>query len=458
MKPMLPFVATVLVTLAIANESRGGLITTISRNYLVIATGEGTGQEDFESFNMSNVEIGADQEIVSNSSVGSPSQRVGGTGGFKGGLDLTGDFVPNDGENAKNGGNRWNDVDPDHGNDTVGIPDTLPGARPIFEGIDFSGNVALTGEYANFNSSNSDVNANLGTAMDPVGIHVNRSPGDAFPSPSDNNSFFHVSDPNTALNLNLLNGIAEYDPTDLLGELAGQRDFIVGLMSDQSFTSDIENTNIKDSGGVFTFDLDADDTNGDGFAVYDIDRDGNTFKINNSDVILESSQGTIAIFRMADGTQFNFSNSSILLGDGTTDSTDVISEIGGIFFQDAFKGTNELFNLSNVILGGVGLYDFTDFNPNRSLLLNSSASVFDPAIGDATVINLQDAQGCAQFIGHQVLMSNNRWTHCAAHGPPPGGEVPEPASVAVWGVGLVAFACATRPRRRKARLKSGDRS
>ena len=48
------------------------------------------------------------------------------------GLDLTGDYVPNDGANATFGGNRWNDVDPDHGNDTVGTPDDQEKPPPGF--------------------------------------------------------------------------------------------------------------------------------------------------------------------------------------------------------------------------------------------------------------------------------------------------------------------------------------
>ena len=398
------------------DELRG--LKEIHKN-LVIGTGEGSVGNEFESFNMSNVEIGADQEVVSNSDVGAPSQRVG---TYSGGLDLTGTFVPNDGANAASGGNRWDDVDADHGSDIVGVPDRLPGARPVFEGIDFSGNVALTGQLAKFNSSDSDVNAD-------IGIQCNRAPASCLPSPSDNNTYFDATDPNNPQNLNDLNGISQFNPADLIADLEMARDFIVSLQTETTITTDIENTNIKGGSGPFVTNLDTIDANNDGIAVINIDRNDSAFKVNNSDWILESAEDTIAIFRMADGVQFDFSNSSILLGDGTTDSTDVIDDLGAIFFMDADKGPNEVFNLNNVILGGIGLWDFVDFNPDRSTLLNSAASTFNAPLGDQTVVNLQDAQGCAQFISHQVLMSNNRWNRCALAMAMPPVVVPEPSTV-----------------------------
>lgn len=454
-----------LFTLILAAATMGVVSTTTAlplgteiQNYLVIGTGEGSRGDEFSSFQMSDVEIGADQELVSNSDVGNPTQRVGGDSnpisGYQGGLDLTGDFVTSDGATVWDGvGNRYNDDDPDHSDDTVGIPDTLPGARPIYEGVDYSGNVALTGELAKFESANSDVNADMG-------IRCNRAAADCYPNPGDNNSYYAPDgdsiDPLDAgydpfddvqQDLNALAGISQFDPLALTGELTLTRDYIVGLTADTVFTSGFDNQNFKDSGAPVTTDLDAIDAagNGDGIAVIDIDMDGDAFKLNNSDWILNTVMDTLVIFRMKDGKQFDFANSSILLGDGTDGSTDVITELGAIFFMDAFQGTNELFNLNNVILGGIGLWDFTDLNTNRTELLSTASSSFAPVTGDATVINLQNAQGCAQFISHQVLMSNNRWNRCSLAS----SEVNEPGILGLMTMGIAGLALMSRRRRKR---------
>lgn len=411
--------------------------------YLIIGTGQGTVGDNFASFNMSNTEIGADQEIVSTSNNGPPSQR---TGSLPSGSSpsLNGVFIPNIGQPAAFGGNRWNDIDPSHPNDTVGIVDRLPGARPIFEGIDFSGNVALTGSLAKFESSNSDVNAK-------IGIRCNRANG-CFPNPSGSNTYFPgplVATPGQ--NLNAGNGITQFDPAALIGQMKTLRDFIIDLPSDTTLTSNtfihttglgvvgalFVNRNIKDSMAPVATDLDAIDVNNDGFAVIDIDVNGNKLELNNTDWILKSTKGTKAIFRMKNGTYYDFANSSILLGDGNPKSTDVIDDLGAIFFQDAYKGNNALFGLSNVILGDIGLWDFTDFNPNRTLLLNPADSIFDPPTGDETVINMQNAQGCAQFISHQILMSNNRWNRCAIDETV---TVSEPAGLSIVALGVLVHA------------------
>lgn len=421
-----------LIFMFVSSEGFGSVILpTEMSKYLVIGTGEGSSGNEFSSFQMSNVEIGANQEVVSTSDNGGPSQR---TGSLQNGStpNLFGVFLGTAGANAAIGGNRWNDVDPSHGGtgaDTVGIPDTLTGARPLFEGIDYSGNVALTGEFAKFESSDSDVNAN-------IGIQCNRAPADCFPDPSGSNSFFSGAAGDPELDLNTLNGVTEFDPLALITEMEMVRDFIVGLAADTTlFASIPDDQNVKSGTGPFVTDLDAIDLagNNDGFAVFDIDVGDDAFKLNNTDWILNTIKDTFAIFRMKSGSQYDFSNSSVVMGDGTSNSTNTLLDLGAIFFMDAYQGTNELFNNNNVILGAIGMWDFTDMNPDRSQLLNPATSIFNAPVGDQTVINLQNAQGCAQFISHQVLMSNNRWNRCIRI------SVSEPPSVLIISIGFLCI-------------------
>lgn len=201
--------------------------------------------------------------------------------------------------------------------------------------------------------------------------------------------------------------------------------------------------------------------NDDGFAVIDIYTGGAAFAVTNTDWILQSAidpltgkAKTTAIFRLAEGTFFDFENSSIMLGDGTPDevcvdtndpvgcktdgSQKVIDEIGAVFFTDVKYSTNAVIDLSNVILGGIGLWDFTDFNPSSTVRLSkndngtgNSVKVVRP--GDLSLINMQNAQGCGQFISDQVLMSNNRWTGCTQLAE----DVPEPSAWWLMGFGLL---------------------
>jgi hypothetical protein len=430
--------------------------TTELQNYLVIATGQSG-----VTFNFDGGELGANQEVVSS---GTGDQFNGDpldpntTGQIHDsftsiGIDLTGTFVPQDGETVfdNDTDNRFTDADPDNvDRDNVNIPDFLPGARPLLERPDYSGNVALTGNDASFVSENVDYFASIGIqcADDDVRGNGRLQCHDSFDG---DNSFKSRADTDFET-LDTGSGVSNFDPTALLSEIDQWRLFVEGLDAEFTITDDIENISFKEYDSNRTFaenqargdtplitDLDAIDTDGDGFAVIDIDA-GDNFLVNNSDWILNSVNDVTAIFRLTgQTTSVNFDNSSISLGPGcleldangfaipqTTCEEPPITELGAIFVadrDDRSANTNEVFNLNNVILGGIGLFDLDE--------------------RENTILNLNNVQGCAQFIGSTVQFSSterfNRCALTASTTPPPPGEVPEPASFALFGLGILGW-------------------
>jgi len=104
-----------------------------------------------------------------------------------------------------------------------------------------------------------------------------------------------------------------------------------------------------------------------------------------------------------------------------------IDEIGAIFAINEYRDENVVFDGDNVILGGIGLYDFIDISGNGSTF---------------TEIDYDNAQGCAQFISNQVDFQNTRWNRCALS-----SQAPEPGSLTLMGLGIAVLAFLTRRRR-----------
>jgi hypothetical protein len=306
-------------------------------------------------------------------------------------------------------GQRW----PDPFGATVDPPP--PPAASIFEGIDWSGNVAVTSQTGKFSMSNTDVYANLG-------IHCATTPCNASVS---NSQFFPDQQTTAAGNLPAV-GVTTFNPAPLLGELAAWKLFIQDplLLADATITSNIVNQNSLDGSGPYITNLA--DLNNDGVIVIDISIDGgkSDFELNNSDWILQGSQDVLAIFRIRGGSNFNLSNSSILLGDGGIGgglSTDPVSRLGAIFFKGDEEGSSSgdtVFNFNNVVLNGIALWDLV-------------------TVGDTgtTRLTINDGQGCAQFISSAVDFDDVRWNRCS------GGEsqVPEPLSLILLAGGLAAI-------------------
>lgn len=428
--------------------------------YLVIATGESG-----VTFNFDGGELGADQEVtssgsgdVNNGDPTDPNETRQIHGSYTSiGLDLTGDLVPVDGKSAFDSsvGNRWTDADPDHSGDTVGIPDFLPGARQLLEKPDYSGNVALTGSSASFVTENSDYFASIGIQCADSSTAGNGQLNchDSF----DADNSWKVDETTDFSTLSTGNGVSAFDPSALITEMSDWRNFINGLDAETTITDDyIKDRSYKEYDDTKTFveneangntafitDLDAIDTNGDGFAVIDLMPSDAKFLVQNSDWILSTLTGVTAIFRLqGDGKVYDFTNSSIMMGPGcleldaqgyaiadiTCDEPE-ITELGAIFYTDQGNSSinNEVFNLNNVILGGVALWDLDD---DRD-----------------TIININNSQGCTQLISSEVkLSSKERYNRCAFAATPtePPKEVSEPGSALIMFSGLLGLSLLRR--------------
>jgi hypothetical protein len=387
------------------------------QDYLIVGnvqSSEGTAVD------IQNTEIGADREFLSD---GNSAPNTSGEGG------------PNTQDVFFQNGDRW-------------PSDSAPPAPAagVFEGIDWSGNVALTSPTGVFNMSDVDVYAD-------IGINCASATEAACDGNVQNSYYFPDqvagpgSPPGTALGANPNAGVNLFDPAALEAEMVAWEAYIVGLAADFTLTSNIENQNSKDGSGPFVLNLNALDTagNSDGIAVIDIDVGNNDFLINNSDWILQGDDSVFAIFRLLGNSNFLMSNSSILLGDGgigASFDTGDVTELGAIFYVDDQLGSGDtVFNLNNVILNGIALWDFTAVTANG----------VDHQ--QKTKLTMNNGQGCAQFISSIVDFDDVRWNRCSfgttenGPGPDPEVDIPEPGTLTLFGAGLIGVALWLRRRR-----------
>ncbi len=369
--------------------------------YLIVGM---KNSENGDAVNVQNTELGADRQFLSDGSTVLNSQQHGG---------------PN-----------TRDVFAERWGMSGGSETTTPtGAASVFEGIDWSGNVAVTSQQGRFSMSDIDLFAD-------IGVQCATSRKKKCRQSVQNTNHFADGETNSSGLVDKNVGISLFDSAPLLDELSNWKSFINDLTAEFTITENIENQNGKDGSGPFVTDLDLLDTDNDGLVVIDINIDnGNSdFLVNNSDWILQGSQDKQAIFRIQGESNFNLSQSSILLGDrgiGTDNSTDV-NRLGAIFVKSdsQAEGTDSgdaVFNFDNVVLNGIGLWDLV-------------------TVGDQgkTEININNGQGCGQFISSTINFNDVRWNKCAKFFAMPHYEpieeptprqVPEPG--ALLGIGVV---------------------
>ncbi|RLT40063.1 MAG: hypothetical protein DWI57_09120, partial [Chloroflexi bacterium] len=335
--------------------------------YLVISMGDDANIG--RAFQMSNSEIGADRKVLSTAN--DPGCVT------DGGLpNLLGVF-----------GTRWN---------TATNPDSLNSHTPLFQGIDWSGEVALTSDNGTFDSSNSLVWADTGIQT-----------VDASPLASvSNTKYMDVGNSNCAgANIAIGTGVTTGNSfATLLSDLSSWKSYIEGLSAESSITNQSAWTNNSaagGAGGLITTYADALDTNSDGVIVVDFNISGQDFSVNNTDWIINGTGNKLVIFRLRNGSNMLISNGSITLGTGGIANNDL-----GVIFYSGYDGNSSdaVFSFSNVVASGTGFWDLNAVGEGGG------------SINTNIVIN--NGQGCAQFISQKVNFQNNRWNLCAPRAAP----------------------------------------
>lgn len=361
------------------------------------------------------------------------------------------------------------------------VPDIPTNALPVFAGIDSSGNMALTDSTGTFNLSNVGIYADLG-------IHAAASAGTAdngksntfyydasFTDVTDSDGFPNTLDSFTAANpggnghnntsatgtnvstgsvsssFDLSNGnglTGSVDLSALDAEIAAAKatipmlnpidnpDVSFGTIdlgsgfsdgsidksmhpSDKGFgiSGDITAAASSSSdGGTFLVTL-----QNTGLTVIDFDVDaGKDITVSNYNFVIDGPVGSQALIRVPDDSAFLTSQGNVLAGTGGIG-------LGNIVIASLNEVEETHFGIQNSVINGVAMWSLTM---------------------EDGVIDIDNAQGCAQFIADSIDISNARFTHCGS-GPTFGGPlIPEPSTLALGLVaGLALFSGRRRPGR-----------
>jgi len=477
-------VAGMLLSSLISSQALASTTTSTTSDFLVIATGSG------EAFISQGGEFGADQEVTSSGSGSYGVGNIGndGTIAYQGGTlhnkNLTQnsyDADPNTaiaesqlhgsyhsiGVNTKSDfpwQQRWveNDAKFDDG-DTVGKVDYLKGAKLLSESPDYSGNVALTNASGTFTTENTDYFAELGikcqNQLSSCGDNGDYKNDSWKESSTENFKNLHYtqngtnggvskfeSDEASALLAELDAWQTYLDDPNLKAEFViDVKDFDNGVANDKTTFNLIDDENYKDGDGPYKLDLDDIDNGGnfidefgattgnfvdDGIAIIDIITNDQDFSVQYTDWILQTSGSTLAIFRIIGTGNFKINTSSIMMscsdkGDGYCED-EIVQDLGAIFYTSTAHG-NASIQVTNSILGGIGLWDLSDDNDHD--------------------IQVSNSQGCAQFVGPNVeFSSKNRFNRCSLAANDTTTEVPEPSMLILFSSMLLLL---TRTRAKK---------
>lgn len=310
------------------------------------------------------------------------------------------------------------------------VPNLPANARPVFQGVAYDGNLAVTDPDGYLNLQD------VGVYADPqIGIRLS-APNDSFNQTSnsffnDPNMFPNTFDTNTQTGLNVNPNDADqntridptggghpsantgvtfgYDHSALDNELANMKNAITGLTATNTLnvsggnSGQLENSSTigglggasiafgpANSLGGVTATITADS----GLNVIDVVTGGNDFLLNNANLVIDGPADAKVIFRLVGSDNMLISNSNVLAGLN-------IGENSILFYTGQLENDTH-FNMNNTIINGAAFWS-----------LGST---------DIGQINVNNAQGCTQLIAENVNLDDVRFTRCAF--------VPEPATAA----------------------------
>ncbi|MGD2176005.1 MAG: PEP-CTERM sorting domain-containing protein, partial [Candidatus Brocadiaceae bacterium] len=154
-----------------------------------------------------------------------------------------------------------------------------------------------------------------------------------------------------------------------------------------------------------------------GLNVIDFETDGNDLAVTNSNIIVDGPADALGIFRVPWGSKLDLNQSNILIGSSGIQRCNVI------FFSD-WPEQSAVFDFDDTLFYGISFW----------------------TLGDGSGSDVDNSQGCVQFIGDKLNFQDIRYCRCCE------GTVeviPEPSTLALLGLGAVPLLL--RYRRRKDR-------